>query len=100
MKEKGAHIKLRRQMETLVVDLDQLQASVDQKTRELDGVKTDLQRAQESEAKYRNEAERVTIECQNIRVEMDRLQQSLGEKEQKDAVYMEEVKVKRGYYYC
>ena len=93
MKEKGAHIKLRRQMETLVVDLDQLQASVDQKTRELDGVKTDLQRAQESEAKYRNEAERVTTEYQNIRVEMDRLQQSLGEKEQKAAVHMEEVKV-------
>ena len=93
MTEKGGHIKVRRQMETLMVELDQLQVNVEQKTRRLAGVETDLQRAQQSEAQCQSEMERVTAECESMRREMDRLQQSLEKEKQNDAVLTDEAKV-------
>ncbi len=92
MKEKGAHIKLRRQMETIWVDKDQMQTDLDARQQESIHLTTELEKTRDSEVNAKMELERLKTDGQSCKLELERMERELKDRQAKDPLTEEQVR--------
>lgn len=80
-------------METLWVDQDQVKVDLQTRTNDLNMTTLELEKIKHSNMTLKAETERLSIECQTSKRELEQLKRELLERERVDPVLREQIQV-------
>lgn len=90
--ERADHVKVRRELENLFVEHDQLKVTAAGYEQAVKSLNEELEKARESDGKHRSELEHLSQEVRLLREERDRFYAELEARQNKEPIIQEQIK--------